>query len=86
MKTLPTIKELTEQTTWNKRYKWMAELVHESYEARTLIVEALGILKLSKDLSYGERKMLDLAINYEQHKAEHEQKVKNLEDYRKKNV
>ena len=52
-----------EDTTWNKRYKRYMELIKTGnplYVAR--VVSSLHTLKGQKDLSFGERKMLDHAI------------------------
>lgn len=83
---LPKPQELADVSTWNKRYREMESLVHQGPEARAIIVEALNILKDNKDLSFGERKMLDLALNYDKIKAEHEAKVKRLDEYIKKEI
>jgi hypothetical protein len=80
---LPSLEDLTSGGTWNKRYREMQSLVHQGPEARKLIVDAFTIISKSKDLSFGERKMLDLAQNYQKHKDEHDAKVIELEQYRK---
>ena len=56
---LPSLEQLTDQTSWNRRYREMQELVHKSPEARKLVATALLIISKKKDLSFGERKMLD---------------------------
>ena len=80
---LPSLEQLTDQTSWNRRYREMQELVHKSPEARKLVATALLIISKKKDLSFGERKMLDLAQNYEEYKKEQEKKVIELAKYRK---
>lgn len=72
---LPKPQDLASIGTWNRRYREMQELLHQGPEARSVIVEALNILKDDKDLSFGERKMLDHALNYEKFKAEQDAKV-----------
>ena len=61
----------------------MTEVVHTP-EGRVQIIEALEHIKLTKDLSFGERKLLDFAKNYEIYKKEHEAKIVQLESFRKK--
>lgn len=72
---LPTLEQLTTQTSWNRRYKEMQELLHKGPEERKLIAEALLIISKTKDLSFGERKMLDQAQNYEEYLKEQNKKV-----------
>ena len=83
MNTLPKLEDLVSDNTWNKGYRQMQELLHHSPEARKLIVDALTIIKERKDLSFGERKMLDCAINYDEYIKELRAKVVKMEDYRK---
>lgn len=67
MNSLPTLESLVNIKTWNCRYREMQELLPKSPEARKLIVDALIIIKTQKDLSFGERKMLDSAQNWDSH-------------------
>jgi CarD-like protein len=71
---LPKLSELTDQTSWNRRYKDMLELVHQSDEARALVLQALILISKKKDLSFGERKMFDMCSNYEQYLEEKSRK------------
>ena len=84
MNTLPKLEDLTNLMTWNHRYRLMQEVLHTTPEARKLIVDALTIISQSKDLSFGERKMLDHAQNYDRYRAELDAKVVSLDAYRKK--
>lgn len=49
---------------WSERYRFMATCMPTA-EGRAAIIEALTQLGQTKDLSFGERKMLDDAKNYE---------------------
>lgn len=75
MSSLPKLEDLIAPGTWNKRYRILSDLVHKGPEARKLVVQALTTIKENKDLSFGERKLLDLANNYEEFKKEWEEKV-----------
>jgi RNA polymerase-interacting CarD/CdnL/TRCF family regulator len=66
--------------TWNRRYREMRDLLHKGPDERKLIVEALNIVKTQKDLSFGERKMLDAAQNYEEYLKEQNKNVIKFED------
>ena len=80
---LPKLEDLISPGTWNRSYRDMQALLHQSHEARKLIVIALLIIQLNRDLSFGERKMLDQAQNYDKYKAEQDKKVALLSEYRK---
>ena len=72
---LPTFEELCVPGTWNRRYRELNELVHKNKQARELVVRVLNYFKTIKDLNFGERKMLDLAMNYDAIKVGHDKKV-----------
>jgi RNA polymerase-interacting CarD/CdnL/TRCF family regulator len=65
--TLPKLSELTDQTNWMSCYDQMLKLVHESDEARALVLQALLMVQKNKDLSFGEREMFDAANNYKEY-------------------
>lgn len=70
-------------STWNRRYKEMTEIVH-TQEGRVEIIEFLTYLKGVKDLSFGERKLLDLAQNYEERMKEYNANVIRIDAFTKK--
>lgn len=73
------IQELLEGT-WNRRFREFSVLVHKSPEDRQNIVDTLLELRKTKDLSFGERKMLELAQDYDTYKKEQNEKIKLLKE------
>ena len=56
--------EDVDSQTWNRRYLEYMELIHSGEpEAITRVIVSLRKLKAEKDLSFGERKLLEQAIN-----------------------
>lgn len=72
------------QSTWNRRYRLFQAMLHDGPEERTYIVQCLEYLKQHKDLSFGERKMLDMAQGYDAWIAEQKKKIVDLAEYRTK--
>jgi CarD family transcriptional regulator len=60
---------IVDQTTWNRRYREYCELLDTgSLRASCTVLRNLMVLRFNKDLSFGERKMLDrakLQVTYE---------------------
>jgi RNA polymerase-interacting CarD/CdnL/TRCF family regulator len=70
---LPTVKELS-VGTWNRRYRQFQELLVQGPEARKLVADALIAISTTKDLSYGERKMLSAAQNWDKYLSDLQEK------------
>lgn len=52
-----------DQTTWNRRYREWIELIKSGQlVSLATVIRNLAVLRASKDLSFGERKMLDEAV------------------------
>lgn len=62
-------------TTWNKRYKELTELLHTNDEIRKKVVIYMYKLIKVKDLSFGERKLLDQFENYYEYLKQQNEKV-----------
>lgn len=62
VKYLTTAKVTVDPTTWNRRYREYMELIQTgNIDNLALVVLSLKTLQKTKDLSFGERKMLDCA-------------------------
>lgn len=64
-----------DKITWNKRYLQLCEALHMGPEVRVAIVSYMKRLMITKDLSFGERKLLDQVMNYDEYVKEQNKKV-----------
>lgn len=69
--------------TWNRRYNELLSMM-DSEPGRQEVIKILNERAKVQDLSYGERKMLHNAINWNEVQQELAKKVVFLDDYRKK--
>lgn len=72
-----------ETMTWNKRYHILKEMLHTE-EGRKQVVKELTKLMKTKDLSFGERKMLDQAQNWEAFIAEQKKYIIDMDEFKKR--